>query len=128
MLVYRGSCAKAFSRETKCMVEETTFSYECTVEDSFGTGSTNWLGDSFKCAESLNQIRLTHSLFNLKENAVCGNFSAMSVSVNGSQYTSRLSFYGDLKLNGTIINCTLSSVVLVETIIVKVGGEYFNFN
>ena len=110
---------------TKCMREGTTFSYECTVEDIVGIGSTNWVGDSFRCAQSLNQIRLAHSLYtNSRESAVCGNFSAMSIGVSGTEYTSRLSFYGDSKLNGTIINCTFSGVEIVKTIVVRIGGAY----
>ena len=30
------------------------------------------------------------------------------------RYTSRLTFFGDTKLNGTVIKCTLSKVVLVK--------------
>ena len=108
---------------TGCMQEETTFTYECTVDDTIGIGSTNWLCDTFMCTETSNQIRLTHSLYEMGESVVCGNFSATSVSVSGTEYTSELSFFGEFKLNGTIINCTYSGIELVKTIVVIVGGE-----
>ena len=107
-----------------CLQTGTTFTYECTVEDRVGIGSTIWSGDLFKCSESSHRISLTHSqLYNSGVSAVCGNFSASSVGVDGSEYTSRLTFLGDLSdLNGTTVNCTLSSVLLVAKITVKVEG------
>ena len=109
---------------TQCIPEGTPYSYECSVEDMSGIGSTHWLGESFKCMESSNRIRLTHSLYYFGEHAACGNFSAVSISItNRSVYTSKLSFIGDSNLNGTTINCTLSGVILVSKIVVKVAGE-----
>ena len=118
---------QAFSGEntqSKCMLGGTTNNYECTVTDTTSIGLTIWTGDAFKCAESSNQITLTHSRYNHDSGLSneCGNFSAMSVGVNRSEYTSRLTFFGDTKLNGTTINCTLSNVVLVKKIVVRVGG------
>ena len=65
------------------------------------------------------EIRLTHSLYKSGQRGDCGNFSAESVSVNGSEYTSRLSIHSYMR---AIINCTLSGVIIVETIAVRAGG------
>ena len=108
-----------------CGLEGSTFSYMCIINDRLGVGSTIWTGQAFKCGESSDQIRLTHSSHHdsgLGGEHKCGNFSAMIVGANGSEYISRLSFYGDSKLNQTTINCTLSGAVLVESIVVKLGG------
>ena len=107
---------------TNCMQEGSIFTYECTVTDTNGIGSTIWSGNAFQCMQSSNQITLTHSRYESGLNSTCGNFSAVSVGTNGSEYTSRLTFFGDNKLNGTTINCTLSNVHLVATIIVIVNG------
>ena len=116
------------SRKILCMQEGIgTFSHECTVTDSLMNplGSTIWTGNTFNCMDSSNQILLPHYLY--AESGVtsaCGNFSAMSVSVQETEYTSRLSFFGNslLQLDGITINCTLSGTMLVDTITIRVGG------
>ena len=106
-----------------CVQGGRTFSYECTVTDTMGIGLTIWMGDAFHCMESSDEIRLNHRGYDgTGLHSTCGNFSAISVGVNGSEYTSRLTFFGDVKLNGTTINCTLSDVLLIETIVVKIEG------
>ena len=117
---------QASSGEKTCMQEGNAVNYECTVTDTYGIGSTIWTGDAFKCVHISNQITLSHRWYdryiNLGQTFECGNFSAMGVDVNGSTYTSRLSFFGDIKLNGTVINCTFSNGMLIKTIIVKIEG------
>ncbi len=54
----------------------------------------------------------------------CGDLSAMSVGVNGNEYTSQLTLTATAELT---INCTLSSVVDFGSDTVKTGGEYFHF-
>ena len=76
------------------------------------------------CSESINQIALSHSHYESGISAVCGNFSAVSVGVRGSEYTSRLT--GNVSSEVTI-NCTLGGVILVETIFVRVGRKSFIF-
>ena len=48
----------------------------------------------------------------------------MSVGVSGSEYTSRLTINGSTLSETTVINCSLSGAVLVESIVVHVksGG------
>ena len=97
------------------------FNYVCNVGDTLGIGSTIWLGDTFECIDTSNQIRLTHSEYDSGQSGVCGDYSAESIGVNGSEYISRLSSHSST-LNETTINCTLSGVVLVETIALKIEG------
>ena len=105
-----------------CIKEGSALNYECTVNDKLGIGSTIWQGDAFKCIETANQITLLHTALHHRQ-FKCGNFSALIVSVNRSEYTSRLTFFGDdYQLNGTTINCTLSGIILVKSIFVKVRG------
>ena len=105
-----------------------TFIHECTVHDDrlSPLGSTIWAGDTFTCMDSSNQIQLPHSLYKNGVISACGNFSAMSVSVQETEYTSRLTFSGNYTLlNGIGINCTLSGTTLVETFTIKIGGWYY---
>ena len=109
-----------------CIPEGSTVSYECTVSDTSNPliASTVWQGSAFTC--SLSEINLRHSSF--EPNGVsgfCGDLSAMSVGVNGNEYTSRLTLTATTELNGMTINCTLSSVVDFGSDTVKIGGEYF---
>ena len=113
------NCVKAEHSFPKCE-KEGALSYECTVEDRGGNGATIWTGDLFKCRSS--RILLAHSFDTPEDTATnCGKFSAEILSVNGSKYTSKLSIFGysPLSLNGSIINCTLTEVVLIKTIIVN---------
>ena len=111
-----------------CIPEGSTVSYECTVSDTSDPpiASTLWLGSAFTCSSS--NINFLHSRF--EPNGVsgsCGDLSAMSVWVNGNEYTSRLTLTATAELNGMTINCTLSSVVDFGSDTVKTGGEYFHF-
>ena len=112
---------------TACIREGGTFTYECIVRDVTGIGLTVWSGESFKCMGSSNMITLTHSLYTNSEQSrpiVCGNFSAMVVGANGSDYISSLTFVGSAELDGTVINCALSGVILVKSITTKIGGKF----
>ena len=95
--------------------------YECSVNDTLGIGTTIWLGDAFECMDTSNQIRLTHSEYDSGQSGVCGDYSAESIGVNGTRYISRLSSHSSM-LNETTINCTLSGVVVVETVTLKIEG------
>ena len=117
----RNSVQAAFSNVNLCIQQGIPLSHECTVIDTLGIGSTIWQGDTFECIESSNQITLSHSRYKVGESGVCGNFSAMSIEVNGSEYTSRLTIYGSI-IETTTINCTLAGAILVQTINVKIGG------
>ena len=112
---------QAASSVTLCTHEGSTIYHDCTVNDILGIGTTIWKGDTFKCMDRNNQIILNHSGYSSGQRGVCGNFSAESLSVKGSEYTSRLI------INGSVtqmirINCTLAGEVLVEAITVRVGG------
>ena len=106
LLVYQKNCVQAFSKITLCAQEGTTLNYECTVSDTLGIGSTIWQGDRFNCTEVNNQIALSHNHYRSGQSGVCGDFSAASVGVNGSEYTSRLTIHTSMLIN-TIINCTV---------------------
>ena len=108
--------------KTFCIQEGTDFNYECTVNDTTNIGSTIWLGDMFPCVESSNQIRLVHSKYEMGQVGVCGNFSAVSVRVNGSTYTSRLTIQSVTFNQAIIINCTLAGVIVVDSIVVITAG------
>ena len=92
--------------------------------DTSGFGLTVWQGEAFKCLESFNQISLAHSQYVSGVSGVCGNFSAVSVGISGSEYTSRLTIPG---LNEVTINCTLSSALVVEIIFVRFGSKLIIF-
>ena len=111
-----------------CIPEGSTVSYECTVSDTSDPpiASTLWLGSAFTCSSS--NINFLHSRF--EPNGVsgsCGDLSAMSVGVNGNEYTSRLTLTATTELNRRNINCTLSSIVDVGSDPIKTGGKYFTF-
>ena len=108
--------------QSTCVQGGTTNNYECTVTDTSGIGVTFWSGDAFRCVESSDRIALVHYRYDSGLSSICGNFSAIIIGVKRSEYTSRLTFLGDTKLNGTIINCTFSDVLLVKQIVVRVGG------
>ena len=122
ILGLRQCSMQTFSNINLCTKEGNTLSHECTVDDSLGVGSTIWQGDS---VESSNQISLLHSIYESRVHVVCGDFSAVSIIVNGFKYNYRLTIHGFLLNETTTINCTLSGVVVVKTIIVKDGGQYF---
>ena len=76
------------------------------------------------CSETSNRIALSHSHYRSGVRGVCGNFSAVSVGVSGSEYTSRLTVIVSSELT---INCTLGGAKVVETIFVRVGSKSFIF-
>ena len=106
-----------------CIPDGTTVNYECTVMDSDGIGSTRWVGSAFSCSGSPpNIINLIHSDYVSGTNDICGDLSATSVSVVGTNYTSRLTVTANTGLDGTMINCTISGVVLEGSDTIRVGG------
>ena len=73
-----------------------------------------------------NRITLPHSAYSTSMGAMgsCGNLSAMSVHFTaGVEYTSRLTFTATAALNGTVIECTLSTSAF-ENDAIKIGGWY----
>ena len=126
LIVLRQSSVQAFSNTYLCTQEGSTFSHECTVNDNLGIGSTIWQGDILKCVDRSNQIALPHSQYESGVLVVCGDFSAVSVRVSGSEYTSRLTINGHGS-NEVTINCTLSGSVVVETIYVRFGSKSIIF-
>ena len=121
-VVSQKNCVQAFSTVNLCIQEGSTLNYECTVIDSRAFGSTIWQGDAFECSQCSNQISLAHSQYESGVSGDCGNISAVSVGVSGSEYTSRLIINGLTLNKTTVINCTLSGAVLVESVHVKAGG------
>ena len=109
-----------------CIPVGSTVSYQCTVTDdsSRGVGSTVWNGNVFNCS-SLSQISLNHPQF--LSGMSCGDLVAIGVRVNGTEYTSKLTLTATLEMNGRMINCTFSSIDLVGSDNIRVGGEYLGF-
>ena len=106
-----------------CIPDGTTVNYECTVMDSAGIASTLWRAGAFSCSGSPpNAINLQHAGYVNGTNATCGDLSAMSVGVDGSNYTSRLTVTANTGLDGTMIDCTISNVVLEGSDTIRVGG------
>ena len=110
-----------------CIPEGRTVSYQCTVTDTSDPpiGSTIWRGSAFMisgCIESSLQITLAHSSYEIGAIAVCGNLTAVSVGVSGTEYTSRLTLTATTELNGTVISCTLAGIVVIGSDTVYVGG------
>ena len=108
-----------------CIPEGRTVSYQCTVVES-GTplGSTVWLGSAFNCFGSSHLIALPHFQYSSQTGARgrCGDLTAMSVWVNGTQYISRLTLTATAELNGKMINCTSSGTELIGSDTIKVQG------
>ena len=91
--------------------------------DSAGIGSTTWRGSAFRCSGSPpNRINLIHSVYASVVSDTCGDLSAMSIGVDDTNYTSRLTVTANTGLNGTMINCTISNVVLEGSDTIRVGG------
>ena len=105
-----------------CIPEGRTVSYQCTVIDSQGIGSTTWLGSAFNCSDSSPRIIVLHSQFMVAEH--CSYLSAVGVLVNMTlmEYTSELTLTANAELSGGMINCTLSAVVAFGSDTIKVGG------
>ena len=109
-----------------CIPDGTTVNYECTVMDSAMNpiGSTIWRGSAFSCSGSPpNAINLLHSEYTSVASDSCGDLSAMSVGVDGTNYTSRLTVTANPGLDGTMINCTISGVQLEGYDAIRVGGK-----
>ena len=107
-----------------CIPDGTTVNYECTVTDTFGIASTLWRGSAFSCSGSPpNAINLLHSEYTSVASDSCGDLSAMSVGVDGTNYTSRLTVTVNPGLDGTLINCTISGVQLEGYDAIRVGGK-----
>ena len=110
--VTTGQLALPKERTTglECVPEGKRVSYECTVNDPTGNGSTVWLGSAFNCSDS--EIVLSHSAYSgVGVSGVCAGLSAQSVSENGTEFTSTLTLTATAQLNGTTINCTLNGMV-----------------
>ena len=91
--------------------------------DSLGIGATVWRGGAFSCSGSPpNAITLLHPDYVSGTSATCGDLSAMSVGVVGTDYTSILTVTASTGLNGTMIDCTISDVVLEGFDTIRVGG------
>ena len=105
-----------------CIPDGTTVNYECTVIDSDGSRVTVWQGSAFNCSSSFNSITLLHSRYASGESGTCGDLSAISIGVVGSKYTSRLTVTANPGLDGTLINCTRSTVLLEGYDAIRVGG------
>ena len=107
-----------------CIPDGTTVNYECTVMDSNGFGLTRWLGSALSCSGSPpNVISLIHfDYVNGTTSATCGDLSAMSVGVDGTNYTSRLTVTANTGLDGTMIDCTISGAVSEGSDTIRVGG------
>ena len=106
-----------------CIPDGTTVNYDCTVMDSLGVGSTVWRGSAFSCSGSPpNALNLIHSGYVNGTSDICGDLSAMSFGIDGSNYTSRLTVTANTGLDGTMIICTISNVVLEGSDAIRVGG------
>ena len=124
-IVNKENSVQAISNVNLCINEGGTLNHECIVNDpTQGASSTVWLGEAFMCSETSNLIALSHSHYESGIGGACGIFSAVSVGVSGSEYTSRLTWNVSSEV---IINCTLGGVVVVETIFVRVGSKSFIF-
>ena len=85
--------------------------------------STIWLGSAFSCSGNRpNRISLLHAEYASGTSATCVDLSGMSVGVVGTNYTSRLTVTANPGLDGTMINCTISTVVLEGYDTIRVGG------
>ena len=122
--VNKENSVRAVLSVNLCIHEGSTLNHECIVTDTLGTSSTVWQGETFMCSETSNRIALSPSHYKSGISGPCGNFSAVSVGVSGSEYTSRLT--GNVSSEVTI-NCTLGGAIVVETIFVRVGSKSFIF-
>ena len=102
--------------------------YTCTIVDTSPNGSSVWRGTAFNCPSSGNEISLRHSLFNTSGGAsgTCtgGALTAESVGVVDNCYTSRLMVTVSPALNGTTVECTLSSVRVMGNSTILIAGMY----
>ena len=91
--------------------------------ESLGIASTTWRGSAFSCSGSPpNALNLLHSGYATGTSATCGDLFAMSIGVDGTNYTSRLTVTANTGLDGTMIDCTISNVVLEGSDTIRVGG------
>ena len=102
--------------------------YTCTIVDTSNPpiGSSIWRGTAFDCPGSMNEISLRHSLFNASgASGSCssGAITAESVGVVDNCYTSTLMVNVSPALNGTTVECTLSSVRVVGSRTILIAGR-----
>ena len=91
--------------------------------DSAGIGSTRWRGSAFSCSGSPpNTITLLHFEYASGTSDTCADLFAMSVGVDGTNYTSRLTVTANTGLDGTMIDCTISGVLSEGSDTIRVGG------
>ncbi len=96
-----------------CIPEGKRVSYECTVDDPTLNGATVWQGTALNC--STPSIVLRHSEYNTTgANDTCGSLSATSVSINGTRFTSSLTFVAITELEGKLLSCTLNGTALLD--------------
>ena len=102
-----------------CIAQGEIISYECTVD---GGVVTIWTGSAFNC--SAVSIALLHDQFTQPDrvSGTCGDLTAMSVGVSGTQYISRLTLTATTELNGRMVNCTLAGEELIGSDTIRVGG------
>ena len=105
--------------ELGCIPVGRNISYQCTVD---GGILTLWIGSAFTCPTA--SITLLHSLFTQTGGVSdsCSDLTAMSVGVNGTEYTSRLTLTATAELNGKTINCTRDSGGLIGFNAIRVEG------
>ena len=85
--------------------------------------STVWRGSAFSCSGSPpNAISLQHSEYATGTSGTCGDLFATGVVVVGTNYTSRLTVTANTGLDGTMISCTISDVLLEGSDTIRVGG------
>ena len=104
-----------------CIPEGRNVSYQCTVD---GVVLTVWTRSAFTCPAASDSVVLLHSLFTLPGGVSdsCGGLTAMSVGVNGTEYTSRLTLTATAELNGRMISCNIDGSELIGSDIIRVGG------
>ena len=104
-----------------CIAQGEIISYECTVD---GGAITVWRGSAFNYCSAVS-IALLHSLFTQPDgvSGECGDLTAMSVRVSGTEYTSRLTLTATDELNGKKVNCTPNGVDLIGSDTIRIGGR-----
>lgn len=87
-----------------CSCVGCTTTYQCTAA---GNGITIWQGDEFNCPFQGNKIVLRHENFIGGTFGECngGKITGLSLSVNGTNYSSQLTVHMTYELNDTTIEC-----------------------
>lgn len=101
--------------------------YTCTVDDSAGTGRTEWQGDVINCPNQNpnNVIRLFHVDYNSGTTQPCSNGTvvAKSVALSGTEYTSVLTMSISRLWDEQLLVCSLSGARTVGSDTLQVGGK-----